>query len=117
MGDISTHFNRSEFACKCGCGLDTVDTELVDVLEDIRRQFGASITINSGNRCEVYNRFIGGALKSQHPLSRAADIVVDGVDPKDVQDYIDEAWPDSLGMGRYNTFTHIDSRSTKARWG
>ncbi|EAS4214514.1 serine/threonine protein kinase, partial [Salmonella enterica] len=25
---ISKYFKRSEFACKCGCGQDTVDAEL-----------------------------------------------------------------------------------------
>jgi hypothetical protein len=33
---ISENFARSEFRCKCGCGLDTVDTELLRLLENIR---------------------------------------------------------------------------------
>lgn len=114
MGDLSPHFSRSEFACKCGCGQDTVDAGLLAVLEKVREHFGASVTINSGNRCEAYNQRIGGAKASQHRLSRAADITVRGVDPAEVHAWID-GWHEG-GLGRYPTFTHVDSRSGRTRW-
>jgi uncharacterized protein YcbK (DUF882 family) len=113
---ISTHFNRIEFACKCKCGSNTVDVELINILEDLRGWFNAPVTINSGHRCPDYNKSVGGAENSQHLYGRAADITVGGIDPAEVQDYIDATWPDQYGMGRYITFTHIDSRSNKARW-
>jgi uncharacterized protein YcbK (DUF882 family) len=113
---ISPWFDRSEFACKCECGFNTVDAELLEILDMIRSHYNARVTINSACRCPEHNKSVGGAENSQHLFARAADIVVDGVDPKDVQDYIDTKWPNQYGMGRYNTFTHIDSRSTKARW-
>ncbi len=116
MGDISAHFNRSEFSCKCGCSQDTVDAKLIEGLEIIREHFGgAAITISSGNRCPSYNSSVGGAISSQHLISRAADITVSRFSPEEVHAYLDTWWPG--GLGKYDTFTHVDSRSYKTRWG
>ena len=114
MGDISHNFNRSEFACKCGCGQDTVDTELLAMLQDLRNVFGP-ITISSGNRCPDHNRFVGGSDKSQHLKGRAADLHFKCVELSEVADFINEYYPDT-GMGAYETFIHLDSRNSRARW-
>ena len=114
MGDVSKNFSRKEFACKCGCGFDTVDHRLIHFLEMIRERFGAPVTVNSGCRCSTYNMKVGGSLNSQHKLGRAADIVVDGVPPDAVADYAESIG--APGVGRYATFTHIDSRNTVSRW-
>lgn len=111
---LSENFYRSEFACKCGCGFDTVDVALLDTLERIRRYFGKPVTVNSGCRCEGYNKGIGESAKSQHILGRAADISVKGVFPVDVADYAESIGVS--GVGRYSSFTHIDSRNGSARW-
>lgn len=58
----------------------------------------------------------GGAPKSEHPKRTAVDFTVRGVAPEQVQDLIDEWYPNSLGLGRYNNFTHVDTRKGKARW-
>jgi uncharacterized protein YcbK (DUF882 family) len=118
MRDLSAHFSRSEFACPDGCGFDTVDVELLEILEAVRQHYNAPVSINSGCRCEEYNKRpeIGGVPNSQHRFGRAADIVVDGVSPADVYAYIDRTWPNELGLGYYDTFTHVDSRAYKARW-
>lgn len=113
---LSEHFERSEFACKCGCGQDTVDYELVRILEAIHDKFQTVVTVNSGNRCEKYNHKVGGKPNSQHLKGRAADITVRGKTPKEVQDAFEQMFPDSYGMGRYANFTHVDSRAGKARW-
>jgi len=106
---ISKHFRREEFACKCGCGFNTVDTELLEILERIREEFGKPVIITSACRCEAHNERVGGSSASQHKLGRAADIIVKGVDPEDVA-----AWLNMVsdgGVGTYSTFTHVDSRS------
>jgi uncharacterized protein YcbK (DUF882 family) len=113
---ISQHFAREEFACRCGCGLDTVDVQLVSVLEQIRNHFGVPVSVTSGARCKEHNTAVGGSVKSQHMECKAADIVVSGVDSFDVADYVDITYPDSLGIGEYQNFTHVDVRSTRARW-
>jgi uncharacterized protein YcbK (DUF882 family) len=117
IGDISAHFSRSEFACKCGCGYDTVDTELLVLLEEIRAHFGRGITINSGCRCVDYNAspHIGGSEKSQHLYGRAADIVVEGTPPDIVHELAEQLG--AGGLGKYDSFTHVDSRVGRARWG
>jgi uncharacterized protein YcbK (DUF882 family) len=121
MGDISANFSRSEFECQCGCGFNTVDIELVKLLEKIRSNFGnKSIHINSGNRCEAHNSSdeVKGSKNSQHIKSRAADIFIMTVPPKEIAKYIDSKWPNKYGVGVYNSFTHIDTRSNgPARWG
>lgn len=110
------HFTRQEFACKCGCGQDTVDYELVGVLDRLRKYFNSPVTINSGNRCREYNTKIGGKKNSQHLLSRAADIVVSGIEPSFVVEYLESRYPDQYGIGSYDTFTHVDTRGWRARW-
>ena len=116
MSFPSDFFKREEFACKCGCGFDTVDAELLDVLTEIRFRFGEPIIINSGCRCESHNSKVGGTPGSQHLLGRAADIVVRNVSPQTVYDFINELYPDDYGMKAYATFTHIDTRTNRGRW-
>jgi uncharacterized protein YcbK (DUF882 family) len=116
MSNISEHFSRKEFACRCGCGFDTADAELVRVLEELRAHFQRPVSVTSGSRCRDYNKKIGGASRSQHTLGKAADISVTGVVPKDVYLYLDKGYPDRYGLGDGTYFTHIDVRTEKARW-
>lgn len=113
---LSENFFRYEFRCKCGCGGDTVDVQLVQVLQDLREFFNASVEVTSGFRCPKYNTQIGGASNSQHKKGKAADIVVEGHTPDEVADVIDMRYPNCLGLGRYDTFTHVDVRMGFARW-
>lgn len=113
----SPYFRRVEFACSCGCGFDTVDTETLAVLEDVRTHFNAPVIVTSGCRCPAYNARVGGAANSQHTLGRAADIQVRGVAPARVQEYLLKHYPGRYGIGRYVTFTHVDTRTDgPARW-
>ena len=116
MGDISTHFSRWEFSCKCGCCYDTADYLLIVVLEDLHDYFDRTITINSGNRCESHNSAVGGSDHSQHKFAKGADIVVKDIHADNVADYLEERYPDKYGIGRYDGRTHIDVRPNKARW-
>ena len=112
---ISKHFRRDEFACKCGCGFNTVDVELLATLEAVREHFGKPVIITSACRCPAHNERVGGASGSQHKLGRAADIIVKDVDPEDVAEGLGVHCVG--GVGEYSTFTHVDSRSDrKARW-
>jgi uncharacterized protein YcbK (DUF882 family) len=117
---ISQFFGRNEFCCHCGnCPQSTdptVDIELIKILEDVRSHFHAPVTINSGMRCKSHNASCGGRPFSKHLEGKAADIVVKGVDPNIVFLYLTETHPDSFGIGKYNGFTHVDSRAVKARW-
>jgi uncharacterized protein YcbK (DUF882 family) len=119
MGNLSKNFSRYEFKCKCNtCPCDTADAELVKVLEQLRIQFGGrKIKITSGHRCPDHNEAVGGSENSQHLLGRAADIIVEGVNPAFVYEYLDGRYPLSFGVGKYVDFTHIDTRDDHARWG
>ena len=114
----SKYFKRKEFACKCGCGFSTVDAELLQVLEEAREDLGP-IVISCGARCPEHNAAVGGADGSKHKLGLAADIYVVGnrVPHEEVQEYFLNKYPNQYGIGRYNTFTHIDVRPEgPARW-
>lgn len=77
MGDLTQNFSRSEFACKCGCGLNTIDENLVDILQHSRTSTGLSYIINSGCRCPAYNEKVGGKSRSAHVACKAVDIDCD----------------------------------------
>lgn len=113
---LSNNFKREEFACKCGCGFDTVDVQLIKLLDQVRFYFAEPLIITSGARCAKRNRTEGGSETSQHKLGKAADVVVVGVKPYLVATYVERMHPDTYGVGRYEFFTHLDVREKKARW-
>ena len=115
MGDISENFSRHEFACKCGCGFDTVDVELVWLCEEVREINGnRRLTPSSGCRCHTHNINVGGSPRSQHKKGRAADFLIP--DPQRVYDELCRRHPDHYGFGIYDWGVHVDSRSAPVRW-
>lgn len=60
---------------RCGKEVAVNLTALVDnVLDPLRTWYGKPITVNSGYRCPVLNKAVGGAATSQHMSGQAADI-------------------------------------------
>ncbi len=139
MGDLTKNFSRHEFACKCGCGFDTVDFELLNVLQNLANHLSfihdckIMVIIVSGCRCKEYNEKVKKrynsnykpySSKSQHMFARAADIKVykkinneksEKFDPNSIYSYLNTKYPNQYGIGRYKTFTHIDTKSGKPR--
>jgi uncharacterized protein YcbK (DUF882 family) len=116
---VSPNFSEREFACKgqdCCDGMTMLNFELIGVLQRLRNHFDDSVTITSSYRCPIHNKRVGGVSNSQHMLGTAADIQVKYISPMNVAAYLDELYPNTYGIGTYNTFTHIDVRTTKARW-
>lgn len=82
---LSPHFTLSEMTrsgmairhgldnTPSGVATDNLRALCVNVLEPLRRRFGA-IIITSGYRSPELNRVVGGAAHSQHMLGEAADI-------------------------------------------
>ena len=125
MGDLTDNLSRKEMACNCGCGFDTVDIALAETLQDcvdhFREKYGACKLIITGpNRCPTHNEANGGAENSQHLYGKAADhkLFFSGVQipPREVCDYYDSTYPNSLGVGLYHNRVHVDVRAIKARW-
>jgi uncharacterized protein YcbK (DUF882 family) len=119
-------FERWEFACKCGCGFDTVDVETLEVLEELKRWYGQIVIISSGCRCREYNEQIQKekdpdytpySSRSKHMEGRGVDFKVMRIPSIEVYKYLNRLYPDKYGIGFYKTFTHFDSRSYMARWG
>lgn len=80
MGDITPHFSRFEFTCRCGCGFDDIAPETVEKLEKLytylsRTPRGVlSVIVNSGCRCPDYSVQVGGYRTDAHTKGLAADI-------------------------------------------
>ena len=113
---LAQNFRVKEFACTDGSDPVFIAAELVEVLQKIRTHFGKSVTITSAYRTPTKNKACGGEKYSQHLYGLAADIKINGVSPKKVAAYAEKLLPKSGGIGIYSTFTHIDVRSSKARW-
>lgn len=110
---LSANFAAYEFDCSCSkCKETLIDLDHVAKLQQLRHDLGSSIRITSGYRCPAHNTAVGGAKNSQHKDGTATDIQVSGMDPGEVADACEKF----DGLGRYDTFTHIDSRGSKARW-
>lgn len=116
MGNLSVHFSRHEFACRCGCGFDAISPDLIALLETVRSAFSLPVTINCGCRCARHNADVGGVSNSQHLYGMAADIKVAGVTADEVYRWLDKHYPQQLGLGRYPGFVHVDVRKHFARW-
>ena len=121
MSDLSPHFSKKEFACKCGCGFDTPDPKLVEALEKLRSRLGVPLTINSACRCEAHNKAEGGSPKSQHLQGKAADVrVPPGHSVSSIAFHAESI--DAFrrgGIGKYPNkgFVHLDVRANgPARW-
>ena len=76
---LTEHFKRSEFACKCGgkyCSPRAlaIDPRLVDICEAIRQYIDKPITVSSGCRCKEWNRIQKGVADSSHVANYAADL-------------------------------------------
>lgn len=66
---LTDHFTRKEFDCKCGCGTPAkMDSEFMRMLEEARTIAGVPFVINSGYRCPLHKQ------KSMNHFGNAADI-------------------------------------------
>ena len=111
MGDLTTNFNRSEYACKCGCGKDDIKQELAIKVQLVRDQLGRSIRINSGIRCSAHNASINATPNSSHIDGWAADLGYTGSRERfEVLTAAAQVF-DRIGIAK--TFIHVDVDATK----
>ena len=67
------NFTRDEFACKCGCGTNEVDDQVIDKAQEYRTALGFALPVTSGYRCPKHPV---EARKSK-PGTHAAGLAVD----------------------------------------
>jgi len=117
---LSQHFMLREFLHE---GKSEGITSLVlnnlfqtaQALEQVRSLCGnRRIIINSGFRTQEHNKEVGGVPHSLHCSGLAADIVVEGLNPKEVQKRL-QSW--SGGLGCYSEWTHVDLGKKRRWWG
>jgi zinc D-Ala-D-Ala carboxypeptidase len=115
----TANFNWSEFHSKDGSGFSGGNVDSATVKENVRRLMyklealrkkagGRGVTINSGFRSINHNRNVGGASNSQHTYGIAADIVVSGLTPSQVNSIARTCG--FSGIILYSSFNHVDSR-------
>lgn len=118
MGNLSAHFDSSEFRCKCGCGKGSPSKLLITRLEQLHTLMGAkSIIINSGYRCPAYSVKVGGSATDAHTRNIAADIVVKKQDGSlyKSEDIAEAAERLGFGgIGLMNNACHVDTRDSEA---
>jgi zinc D-Ala-D-Ala carboxypeptidase len=107
VGDLSRHFDRSEFRCKDGCGWVAVEPLLVRRLEALRTALRKPIRIVSGRRCPVHNVAVHGASRSRHVYGDGADI-----DPalRVSVDLAKRIGFTGIGVHRSGYVSHVDTR-------
>ena len=114
---VSEHFTISEFKCTDNSRVVVLNKALIDVLETIRKHFNKPVIINSGYRTVAYNSQLkNSSPKSQHTHGNAADIRIPGITPLALYNFINSFYRNSLGLGLYDTFVHVDVRDGKSRW-
>jgi uncharacterized protein YcbK (DUF882 family) len=117
MGDLSQHFSRNEFECRC-CGRLQLDSHLVEGLEVLRVLAGVPVVVNAGYRCPRHNQEVGGVPNSEHTRGLAADIRLPGLSLQQMYELATQVPQFAEGdIGVYDgDFLHVDVRGHRARW-
>lgn len=113
---VASNFRAREFDCQGrGCCTTTpVDEKLVAYLQQIRTHFGKPVHITA-YRCKTHNANVANAApNSYHCYGMAADFHIDGIAPAQIAKYAESIG--IKGIGLYDTFVHIDTRTSKSFW-
>lgn len=118
MGDLTKNFSLKEFDCRCGCampkGARVAVSALATQLQILRDDLKKPIIVTSGYRCVAHNYNVGGAARSFHLAGMAADVVVIGISPVQLQVFIKKkirsAEMAAGGLKAYSSFVHYDIR-------
>jgi zinc D-Ala-D-Ala carboxypeptidase len=109
---VSENFKLREFQCKgrnCCNGAVKLDSKLLAKLQAMRTEAGQPLVVNSGYRCPVHNRAIGGANQSQHLEGKAADIRVQNISMADQIKLVEKHFKGQGGIGYASSYTHVDT--------
>lgn len=120
------YFDKEEFTCKCGCGINNISDQFINKL-NIARKYAEIIDpkcckfyINSGCRCKKYNKVIGGHEKSRHIATNK--IISDAADIKVVNDHHRSVILTALiiagfkHIGFATNYIHVDNKNKYGYW-
>lgn len=125
MPEIANYFEPYEFACKCDCGEDSVEDELLRKLNLARYYYGHPMFVNSGCRCEKHNKKEGGSPTSSHITKpgkkcKATDLQCEGSRARHLMlDALFWAGFQRIGVNDQAGFIHVDvdkSKDQKVFW-
>ena len=116
-GKLYPNFLASELASGPDNKILIVLKDAMDALQCIRNKLNMPLFINSAYRTPEHNSNVGGSPTSQHVKGRAFDIGLTNYSSRLSKmqmygDAIEDAATEAgfNGIGRYNTFIHIDMR-------
>lgn len=115
-------FTLVEFACKDGSDNVWIHPWLLEGLWALRGWCGGPVSLSNGFRTMRHNKAVGGRMPggnrvggSRHMYGEAADVIRAGSKtPDEVAEWAEvQGWG---GIGRYNSFTHLDVYGQGRRW-
>lgn len=113
------YFKAHEFRCHCNrgvlCDAVPMNEEFLELLDNLREEWGSPLSPTSAQRCHYSNNKVGGAPLSQHLIGRAADFMFNNSEEARDFAYLAEKIG-FTGIGLGERLVHIDNRKTKARW-
>ena len=119
MAENTKNFKVSEFACK-HCGENKIDQRVLNMCQEIRDYLNVPVRINSGYRCEIHNKNVGGVKGSKHTKGFAADLSCE-LGAKKLFDAVKDLH-DNKGKLRdldycikYKNFIHIDCGGKRSK--
>jgi zinc D-Ala-D-Ala carboxypeptidase len=75
---MTPHFQASELACKCGCGM-LPERLFMDKVERLRMRAGFPMPVSSAARCPSHNAKVSSTgATGPHTTGRAIDLAVSG---------------------------------------
>lgn len=125
---LSDHFSVYEFASTSGNKVYSnevrVDTELVNMLEQIYSHFNCSkIIISSGYRTPAHDKAVGGSGSGYHCTGQAADFCCYDKSGKAIPSskivlYLEDinCWGIGYKCGGATNYTHADTRPQSRKW-
>ena len=102
------YFREQEFRMGNEFVFDKMNTDFLELLDNVRECVGEPLYITSSYRSESYNRSIGGSKKSQHIKGNAVDLSCNNGTLR--LKIVENAIALGLSVGVAKTFIHLDNR-------
>ena len=111
--DHIRYWSREEFRCQCGgkyCnGFPAEPAQnLVELLDDVRENFGRPGHRSSGLRCRTWNAIQGGVDTSRHMYGKAMDFRIEGRTADQVLAYVNGHSGTRYAYDIDGTYVHVD---------